>query len=718
MKKALFYLLFILPSVFSAQNPCSDASCITYLLATDPTNSTVASYLEKFDAHLWIVGGKNPDHHRFTYFTNQLMVNKYESDQDRRFLITSIVVKEPEILETLVTSLGYKMNYDDLRTTDSKKYPKVKKKSTATTIDIGCDAYGNIYNTSSNPQGDYSDCWHGELGFKKNATGQLIAHSLNIRLLEGAKDAAIGYNPVGWHEFDLVTQQKRTICETGDCVLCCPRCQSDNIRGVTIEKSTDGSRELVTFDVVNVDIPLPLDVSKNITYEELNNELGEYSGLPWNRPEEEKGIYHFAESDGLKYWFEDDQLTKITAPGNVLCEDYKTPEKRTAEVEIKKGAATPDSPGIVEYDDGIEHTYYGERKNGLPHGFGALTRPAIKTGDGERKAIYGNYFEAGRFVMSQKQTTAICLSGDCSESGTMLTSLGIYQGPTKAGVPHGIGTLHYTYDITWHNYIGVFANGFPSCDDGEIEFFDGGSYKGSIAYGKPNGNGRVYDRWDKVEEEGWYENGFRTGPKRVDPEPEATVVNAYTFKPDEEDWRTEFVPDIVRELNSIRDQEPFGSLGNNFYKGAYDCIKWDYKVTSVKFLEDQLLQNYRTFVWGKESLTLRLINTVWHELDVTLNKVYCGSDEVDDAMKNTRDSFEVVAYHVNNIENHINASREQLQVNAVQSDLGLAKQMYTTSIDSFRNYLHGIDGYYKEFLDQLKELEELIHENHCYWQGP
>lgn len=707
-KFCLYLLIFLLPTISSAQKVCDDLTCLQYLLATDPNTPAVAAYIEKFGGHKFDSEGKNPHNVSFTFFTSQMPVNRYDASSDYRYLINRITVNDTNVLKEILPKMGNFYVYDEGRRAKHIQYPKKKKKHT--TASVSLPDYDAFYN----PRNAFSDLWRGTIAYKRNHQGKMVAISISYEMDKSYALKMIGYNPVGWHEYDEKTRLKQTICSSGNCLVCCPVCSVEDLKGVTrTENPVSSNWDFTTINVLETDLTLPLGVSKSVTMQELQEQFGGYEGVPWEKPKLEDNIYQFHSGNGIKFIFENNRLKTIKSD-YILCSKDLVPNKNAAcKVKIIAGAETDDSPGIVEYQQGFTYTYYGERKNGLPHGFGALIRPLIMEDNGFRKAIYTNFYQNGFFADYKILPNPICLNGDCSESGTMLTSLGIYEGPVKDGIPIGPGKLTYTVDVDWYLYEGTFKYGLPYNEDGIIKYVDGRTYRGGIAFGKPDGNGAVYDRWNRKEEEGYYEKGFRKGPKKV--KAVEKPISIFKYNPLKQNWKKDFLPFMTFQLISVDSLKVFGTYGSNFYNKCVYCIKYEHNITNTNYLIECLRSNYSSEVSSQASKSYKLIEEYWHELDTTFYSIVCN-DDIDLYVKSTRDAFDKYAYFVNHLDDYMDAFKKQLLVKEAQNSLPLAKQMYDKGIVSFKNHLDNIDSYYASFVKELNELNRKIIEQRCNYR--
>ncbi len=687
----LFSFLILLCPAFAQNDECEDLSCLVYILATDPLEPNVAEYIKNNGGWTYKENGPAIDNPAFVYFTAQIDKNRYEKGTDNRELVTRVRVDGKEAIDKVLGTLGYPKDYKSLRAKNPTKYVKVKKKYNGIDVSIGYDR------AITAERGNFSDCWNGSIQYKRNADGALMVSAIQLNLIEYSKDEAINYNPVGWHTTNMLIG-----CETGDCTVCNIG-KLGNLKGVTVEVKEDKFRQdKITIDVQNTDIELPLGLTKYASQESLMYKYGfEY---PW---EAEEGVYMVTTAGGpIKFYFEDEELTKIVVEGIECSSEFKPILMRVNKI-VKVGGETPDSPALVEYTGG--YSYIGEMKNGLPHGFGTLAGPDIPTDYGPRKRIYGNRFENGRFNGNAKLDKPICISDDCSEKGMVLTQQGFYNGELKDGLPHGFGVLVYTYDFSMQRYEGQFENGYGVSDKGKITYHSGSYYLGGVGGSLPHGNGTLYSEGGKIKGSGFYIDGVKKGPLKG--QPKKIVVSRFKYDPAKGSLE-DYIASGLASFKQVQQSNAYAGFGERFGFYARSCGT---TISKASVLNECIYRNHSKHTDGEYKIS-STIDEMWTEIAIAIGSPVCYKGEIwaFDVLEETQRLFNKYRSSVDNLSPYYQAATAQLSTTEAQRDGKLAKTLFSGIVSGIASSYSGVDQYFSDFVNKFAELEGILKGNDCY----
>lgn len=624
-------LVSVSPAV--AQENCEDLSCVQYLLAADPKHPEVAAYIRNNGGTPWITDNTNPEDIGFKYWTESMAKNSYWEGSDFRHLISKVVIRRPDVLKKVLPEMGYFYHYDE-GINKRPEYHKIQKKYNSTSIELSHDPF---YEQRNN----FSDCWYGSIKYRRNETGEIVATEINFEFRKSDRDKAIEYNPVGWHTYD-----QRLVCETGNCVICgVGKLQA--LEGVTVKDGINYEPDEITLEVSKFKGEMPLGLSTNVSYKDLVEKFG--PDYPW----EDENIYSFhTAKKPIRFYFENGTLTKIVSCEFQDCKD-NVPVQQKVTSTIVDGCETLNSPGVISYSGGI--MYYGERKNGLPHGYGLLKW--------DKEVIYAThtYFNNGKKLGFDKPTVPVCLSRNCDGNGTMLTHFGVYQGQVKDGKPHGKGKVIFGYDWNkWHGYSGDFVDGEP---------------------------GPLVSQDEK-------------------PKP----TGAVKFNPEIITWE-KYWQSSVDQYHKVKELKAFMKYGNNFGNTANACGK-DKDAATMYFC---LTDAYNKLMKGKVEHSGQSIKEVWDVVYESTLKVSCyeGLMEFSDARTKARKNMDDFYFMVNNVKDFVEAATQTYKVKAVENDPKLARQMFPGTITAVRGNLTEVETYFEKFVEALDEMDKVVKKYEC-----
>lgn len=602
-----------------------------YLLGADPTHPKVAAFIERNGGTPWISDGTNPEDIGFKYWTEQMPKNKYMASSDHRYLISKVAVRKPELLKKVLPEIGYYYNYADGVEAKHDSFPKVAKKYTGATVKLGHDPFYGEYK-------DFSDTWYGTVSYSRNNNKELVAKSIEFVFRKHYSEKALTYNPKGWHNFDT-----RLVCETGNCVLCGVG-KLEALKGVTV-KENKSNPDIITLNVAEFEGEMPLGISEDVSYDDLIKRFG--MDYPWAADT----IYTFytKKEQPIEFYFENGKLEKIVSQEFQDCEDFVPIQIKIRDSIITKDKGA-DSPAIVEYTG--SYYYYGQRKNGLPHGYGALTGSKF------------TYFENGKGVSEDKPDVPVCIDGGCDDYGTIITDYGVYKGQMANGRPHGKGRVIFAYVDKWTDYSGDFIDGRPNPPP---------------------------------------------------PEPiAAKEENKNKFDPAKQEWE-EYFAQVVSEYNRVDKIDLFRKMAGAFYNSADECDRWEHRVYTTSHLYYCMTDNYREYIWLEAPSNARQLRKGWDAVAESFEHVQCGY-YLHDKMKECSENMKTFMWHAENIESYVKSVEEQLQVPAVQKNFSLAKSMYASGISSIQGYVSEVENHFESFIKSLNELDEAVKSTSCSYQ--